>query len=623
MNKKLFALALTLAMLSSMLVVLPPVFAIPPDGGELHFVPDPVALVGAAFNYTMWIQVTIDNIYAGGPGVGGVQVRVQTSNTSIVKFAKARLPAGHFMDPDGSAEAEVNLWKVVSPRVALDGSYAECATTFLDMALAQAHGDAPIYAGGVIMEVMINVTAEPVKYGSVSATFSFVDGETVIGDKDATALTRFIDDTGAYSNTWVPPSTLPHLEVSPTSVELTALNQEFDLNIVMKNVVAGWELVGFNFKLDYNKTILEIVSVSNGTFLEGFAGLPNGGMFYIPPVNGPDYIITGAMILPDEWGVYHAPPAFPSGEGVVYTIRFKGILQGVYPTTYSCALNLDDSWVDFGDKDGVAIPKDPSVDGIYSMRPKILGRAIDVYTQYPDPYGGQGLNATSDMFWPQKEVILTAYVTYNEWPLQNKDVTFEVIAPDGTVMTVLVARTNSSMNPEDVTGYATVSFRMNWPCDNPEDLFGMWTVIASVDIACVVEKDFLYFKYDYLVNIIKVTTDKDSYKHCEWITVYVNFSSQSRMERYVLITVTIHDELNYPIITGTVWFEQIVSGAEFCSSNYYYNASIPIHVDKSVVAGVATVHVCALSDWPLFGGSALCDEYKPAPTVNILAAWVV
>jgi hypothetical protein len=620
MNRKLFASALTLTMLLSVLTVFP-VFAVPPNGGVLHIVPNPITLSGAGAGYELEVSIAIDNINLAGPGVGGVQVKLRTSDIAIVKFkaGSASLPVGHFMDPDGSAEGEGNLWKVTPAKVAADGSTTECATTFYDMALAISNGDAPIYASGVIMKVKIVVVAEPPYGGSVLALLSFVTDDCVVGDPTGTELTCDDSETCQYTNNWAPPSGLPHLEVIPKDTVLTTVGQRFNLSIVIKNLDDDWRLVGFNFKLDYNETILLITNVYNGTFLEAYAGAPNGGMLYLGPIDGPDYVIAGALILPDEYGTYHAP--YPSGEGTVYIIEFEGILQGIFPITYTCALDLDDTWVDFGNYVGEAIPKESSVDGTYTMKARILGRTIDVWTQYPDPYGGQGLNATSDMFWPQKEVILTAYVTYNEWPQQNKDVTFEVIAPDGTVMTVLVARTNSSMDPDDVTGYATVSFRMNWPCANPEDLFGKWTVVASVDIACEVVKDFLYFKYDYLVNIIKVTTDKDSYKHCEDIIVYVNFSSQSQMPRHVLITMTIHDELNYPIITGTEYFELTVSGAQFCSSNYY-NATLTTHCDKSVVAGTATVHVCALSDWPFFGGSALCDEYKPAPTINILAEWV-
>lgn len=616
MNKKLLASTVLLLMLTSTVIAIKPTFAVTPNGGILHFVPDPVALVGAPVGYEEWIKVTIDNINPAGPGIGGIQVKVVTSDTSIVKFVAARLPTGHFMDPDGSAEAEGNLWKVTPPKVSADGSTAECATTFYDMNLAIAHGDAPIYASGVIMEVKIMVMAEPPKYGVLSATFSFDPAGTVIGDTAGQELERDISDTGAYTNTWAPPAQLPHLEVwSPDKgtrdVVLTAEGQEFDLNIIIKNVAAAWELVGLNFKLNYNSTMLQIVSVSNGTFFENWAGPPNGGMFYIGPVFGPDYIIVGVMILPDENGTYHGP--FPEGEGVVYTIRFKGILQGVYPTTYTCPLDLDDSWVDFGDKDGVSIPKDPSVDGTYTMKPRVLGRTIDVYTQYSEPYGGQGINATSDMFWPQQEVILYANVTYNEWPVQNKDVTFQVIAPDGTTMTTLVGRTNEY-------GVATASFRMNWPCDSPEDLFGEWTVIASVDIAGEVVRDFLWFKYDYLVRIWKVTTDKDSYAHGEWINVTVTIGSQSQIPRQVVVTITIHDELNFPVITGTKYFEVTVSGAKYCSYNNY-TGWVLIHVDKSVVAGTAKIHVNALSNWPTNGGYALTNEYSPTPEISILAKW--
>lgn len=607
MKSKLFALAMLTLMLLTPLLAGKQVAGRELDGGKLHFVPNPILLTGAPIGYEVWIQITIDNINPRGPGVAGIQVKVVTSDTSIVKFVGARLPTGHFMDPDGSAAAENNLWLVVPPKVLADGRTAEVAITFYDMQLAIAHGDVPIYNPGVIMEVKIRIMAEPPKYGSVEAVLSFDDEGTVVGDKDGNALRRDISETCLIRNTWAPPAQLPRLEVQPSSVTLTREGDEFIIDIVVKNVVAAWELVGLNFKLNYDSTILQIVGVFNGTFFERWAGPPNGGVLYLGPVYGPDYIIVGVMILPDENGVYHAP--FPEGEGVVYSIKFKGIKQGLFPVTYSCALDLDDDWVDFGDKDGNAIPKDPSVDGFYIMRPRFLGRAIDVYTQYPFPYGGQGLNETSDMFWPQQEVVLFANVTYNEWPVQNKDVSFQIIAPDGIVRAVFVDRT-------DENGVATVSFRMNWPCKDPEDLFGEWTVIASVDIAGQVVRDFLWFKYDYLVRITKVSTDKTAYGHCENVLVTVEFKSQSQMGRNVIIVVTITDELNCPIVTGVKYFEVTVVGAEYCSYNTY-SGTVSFHVDKSMAAGVATVHVCALSNWPINFGSALCEE--KTITIDILA----
>lgn len=630
MNGKLFASALTLAMLLSVLAAIP-VFAVPPNGGILHIVPNPISLVGAGAGTEVEVSITIDNINPAGPGVGGISVKLRTSDISIVKFkaGSASLPAGHFMDPDGSAEAEANLWKVVPPKVAVDGSTTECGTTFYDMVLATAHGDVPIYASAIIMKVKMVVVAEPPYGGSVSALLSFVTDECVVGDPAGNELVCDKSETCQYTNTWAPPSGIPHLEVIPKDTVLTALGQRFNASIVVKNLDDDWRLVGFDFKLNYDETMLLLTNVYNGTFLETYAGAPNGGVFYLGPVTGPGFVIAGGMILPDEFGTYHAP--YPSGEGTLYKVEFEGIVQGVYPTTYSCALDLEDSWVDFGNYVGEMIPKDPSVDGTYLMKPAmpvVMGKVIDVYTcNYEFPWGAQGVaNETSgefmfsDMFWPQKEVCLCVNVTYNGWPVQNKDVSFEVQAPDGTVMTVLVART-------DDNGFASVSFRMNWPCDNPESLFGIWKVTATVDIACDVVTDYFYFKYDYLVHIWKVTTDKDDYGHCEWINVTVEYGSRKIVPYPVLITVTLHDELNYPLITGTVWFTDTLGFEDFTYEDFLackyanFTGTVRLHVDKSVAAGIATLHVCALSTWPDSGGSALCNEYAPAKTVTIVPFW--
>ncbi|MCJ7767269.1 hypothetical protein MUP79_02620 [Candidatus Bathyarchaeota archaeon] len=641
MNKKLFASALTLAMLLSVLAAVP-VFAVPPNGGILHIVPNPINLVGAGAGTEVEVSITIDNINPAGPGVGGLSVKLQTSDISIVKFkaGSASLTVGHFMDPDGSAEGEANLWKVVPPKVALDGSTTECATTFYDMTIAASHGDVPIYAGGVIMKVKIVVVAEPPYGGSVSALLSFVTGDCVIGSPEGVELTSEKGKTCQYMNQWSPPSGVPHLEVIPKDTVLTALGQRFNVSIVIKNLDDDWRLVGFNFKLNYDETMLLITNAYNGTFLETYAGAPNGGVFYMGPVNGPDYVIVGGMILPDEFGTYHPDPilGWSHGEGTLYIVEFEGILQGVYPTTYSCALDLEDSWVDFGNYVGEMIPKDPSVDGTYLMKPVMpvaMGKVIDVYTcNYSFPWGAQGVaNETSgefmfsDMFWPQKEVCLCANVTYNGWPVQQKDVAFEVMLfdvenPDlnDTVMTVLVART-------DENGFASVSFRMNWPCDDPESLFGIWKVTATVDIACTVVTDYFYFKYDYLVHIWKVTVDPEEAAHGDWIDVTVEFGSHKILpleSGNVTIAVTLHDELNYPLITGTVWFTQTLNFEE-CNYTLFeactyknYTGIVHLHIDKSVAAGIATLHVCALSDWPHLEGTALCDEYAPAPTITIV-----
>jgi hypothetical protein len=135
----------------------------------------------------------------------------------------------------------------------------------------------------------------------------------------------------------------PFLAVEPSVYHAKAVNETFSVNINIYNVIDTTQLVGFQFKLSYNKTLLNIVSVKNGSFFDPFAGPlpPNGGTLYFGPSFGTDalgdYVLYAGMILPDSGGVWHAP--FPSGNGTLATINFKVIYQPTPPQT-SAACNL-------------------------------------------------------------------------------------------------------------------------------------------------------------------------------------------------------------------------------------------------------------------------------------------
>jgi hypothetical protein len=238
-----------------------------------------------------------------------------------------------------------------------------------------------------------------------------------------------------------------------------------------------------------------------------------------------------------------------------------------------------------------------------------LGAAIDVYTQYPAPYGGQGPNQPSDMFWLQKEVILYASVTYNLWPEQNKDVAFEIKDNHMTVWGIFYARTGTD-------GIAWVKVRMPWPCDNPDYYRGVWHVYATVDVACKVINDTLNFKYDYQVTLFKVTTDKDSYAHGEDMIITVDYGSQAMQYYNVTLTVTVVDETGVPF--GYAFVQITVGGAEYCTYNNG-TVTLTVHVIKFARAGLAKVYVGALSDFPQNGGFAVALAYDPPPEVGILA----
>jgi hypothetical protein len=238
---------------------------------------------------------------------------------------------------------------------------------------------------------------------------------------------------------------------------------------------------------------------------------------------------------------------------------------------------------------------------------KPLGRAIDVFTQYPDPFGGQGPGANSSMYWPQKEVILYANVTYNLWPEQQKDVAFQIIDPHGNTYALLCNRTNAD-------GIAMVRFRLPWMCDDPTYYFGLWEVIASVDVACEHINDTLHFKYDYKVHIWKVTTDKTDYDHYEDVVVTIEYGSNAQIEYPMVFAVTGLDE------TGVPWdidyAHVIVGGAQWCT---YNNGTTTVHltIPKWARAGVGTIDVNALDALPTEGGVQEFPLYWV--TINISA----
>jgi len=155
-----------------------------------------------------------------------------------------------------------------------------------------------------------------------------------------------------------------------TLVSARALNGTFTVNITLSNVSDSMTLVGVEFKLRYNTTLLQVVRVDNGTFLEGFAGSPNGGMLYYGPIMGPDYVQFAGLILPDVNCTWHAP--FPSGNGTIATITFKVMYQpyGLQNPTIYCNLTLFDTKL--GDFQANPIPHDVQ-NSSYGIVPTPLG----------------------------------------------------------------------------------------------------------------------------------------------------------------------------------------------------------------------------------------------------------
>jgi hypothetical protein len=444
--------------------------------------------------------------------------------------------------------------------------------------------------------------APPQPPGSYEDHIIDIEGEVLWDHAFILPIDPEVDGTvRVYSYQEIP---LPWIEVEPVYQVFgpePVVGTEFDVAVKIYNLFEAWNTVAFTFRLGYDDTILEAVSVTEGGFLTDPQWNAYGTLFWSFLHEPPDFpdqpywnVLVGSLLQPNlGTGTYDqfppAPNTFDAADNTLAIIRFRIIDQLevcedgsiISPLALYPVFQDPDEWL--MDSGGNFIPVDYTVDGeVEILNAYTVGRVIDVWvSNYPDGYNGKGQDVPSDMFYPQKEVFLCAEVTYNCWPVQQKLVTFNVFDPFGGLWTQLIAYTN-----ED--GIACVSFRLPWPCDDPETLFGVWHIEVDVDIACVVVRDTLDFHFDYLVNIIEVTTDKYYYCHCEWVHVTVKFTSHAQQTYEVVVRVTIHDELNVPV--ATAYWHGYIGGAEYCTPNEY-QAEFDLHIEKFVFVGYATLHV--------------------------------
>jgi len=241
----------------------------------------------------------------------------------------------------------------------------------------------------------------------------------------------------------------------------------------------------------------------------------------------------------------------------------------------------------------------------------VFGRLIDVFTQYDPPYGGQGINATSDMFWPQKRVILTAILTYNGDAVQHKPVAFQIVSPTGMWNFTRVEFT-------DADGIAIIHFNLPWPCDYPEGVvFGIWTVIAKADIQCVTTEDWLWFKVYWYTHNLTVTPKETEYHKTEMACFDIVFLSYSAQARWVLITVTVYDDLDVPIGQASTWILVGNPDLKWCMYTRY-NLTLCVYIPKYAFVGTGKVYVNSFFNWPMECGYALSPEARA--TFKILKA---
>jgi len=238
---------------------------------------------------------------------------------------------------------------------------------------------------------------------------------------------------------------------------------------------------------------------------------------------------------------------------------------------------------------------------------RVTGIMIDVYTQKPEPYGGKGPNMLSDAYGPQEEVVLFALVTYDFEPVANKMVAFEVTDPLGNVF----YRTNNT----DMDGIATVKFRIPWPGMDAPSLFGTWYVRGWVEVLGLVVEDTLTFRFGWIVEIKESTIvdidgqNKTSFlkgEHAFFNLTVINIAFVSKI---AIFTVVAYDAEGVPIGYTALYNVSVLPGT-------YWIFIASIQIPEWAFSGVSIIYANAYNSLPQDGGVPYCPERSAHFTIN-------
>jgi hypothetical protein len=271
---------------------------------------------------------------------------------------------------------------------------------------------------GYLVTLTFKILVEP-DYFSGDITTVFDLYETKLADDAANPITHVAVD-GTYQYYYVMPFPTHYLSINPATTTIPAgapivgtANAFFDVYVDVNALNAAFWVVGIEFKLAYDPTLIDYVGIAVDPWLDAF-----GDIYMVPVIEGPGTIHTAVVLLP-----HSSPPShwdFPiDGTGHLVKLTFEVIYQEAFPWYDESPLDLYDA--KYSDILANPVPGLDNADGLVRVFGFVVGRQIDLYTcNYPSPYGGQGPGMPSDMFWPQKEVYLCANVSYNLWPEQTR-----------------------------------------------------------------------------------------------------------------------------------------------------------------------------------------------------------
>jgi hypothetical protein len=492
---------------------------------------------------------------------------------------------------------------------------------------------------GVIATIQFNATA---REGESDLTLSDIQ----LVDADTNLVEYGTPSNGHYTMSVAPP---PWLSVDPKTVELANLGDTFDLNVAINELAKDFKMVGAEFQVHYNTTVLGTTDgdIAEGEFMKDFATRAGTSTFFQAYVED-DYGLIGIIILPLPNGTWPLD-VFPEGSGVLATLKFKAIYQLENDDVITELMVSD---VLLANVDAKEIPVDlakTAAEGkckctiLKAIVPPVgppqhpdYPYSIDLYTQYDLPYGGQGYNQPSDAFPPQAEILMNALATYFGDVVAGKPVVFTIHGPGGVQYSAVV--------PTNGEGVATLRYIVPWAIES----FGLWQAQASWQIGAKVITDTLHFRVGFLVSVdsVSLTPNEGIFMDPRYGEEYPVYYKGSTYDLTVLLTgitmqspaacmaammgatadawvaVAIFDELGQPVAYNAL-HASILAGAaipydpQFVLQQkvqHYTVPSISVTIGPNAFSGRASVQANVLT--AAVGGVTYCG-----PKVHYIWIW--
>jgi hypothetical protein len=308
---------------------------------------------------TFTVNVSIANI----TGLVGVQFRLSWDPT-LLRCQDMQEVLFHTVTPVFSWS---NLWNL---ELAFNntGGYAVYAQAWRDAIAAVGDGYAPVNVttanfpseGKLTLATLtMRVGKTPPFRSSVSCALGL--SYVIAGDMNAHSI-PLKTINGTYELNWSPPVMTSFFSVDPPTYTASNVGEVFNISVKVNSLDLGWEAVGFEFKLGYDSTLLQVLNVWEGSWLLPYGAPPNQGTSLTQIVNL-TYIQIRDVVNPDVNGTLHPP--WPQGSGVMAIIQFNASMPGSFPNTLTCPLHLYDTMVE--DALGNAVNQTASVDGFYKI----------------------------------------------------------------------------------------------------------------------------------------------------------------------------------------------------------------------------------------------------------------